>query len=408
MVVRRLLILAFTLIPAAALAAGVTLGARLEITHPGQGHEAHLSAAAVAVGRDGRILVTWIAPNGHANDVYLARPEATGARPVRVNPDGLSADSMHQAPGIATGPQGEIYVSWSSVKTKPDGVLFASDLQLSRSLDGGQSFERPLRVNDDRPISHSFDGLATAPDGAVYLAWIDAREGGTQPRTYLARIAGRGTAVEHVTRLDAEETCVCCRVDVAASGGLVAALWRKVFPGNIRDMVLGLSRDGGRSFAPPALVHADGWKLTACPHRGGRVAIDPRGRLHAAWYTEGGDETPRILFASAGDGRRFDRPRTITVAAGSVPDHVRLALARDDAIAVAWEEATAVRRRVRIRASLDGGRSFAAAQSLSTAVKAYAPDVAAAPSGDVVAVWHEEQFPATKTVVQWLKLRPAP
>ena len=65
-----------------------------------------------------------------------------------------------------------------------------------------------------------------------------------------------------------------------------------------------------------------------------------------------------------------------------------------------WEESTAVRRRVRLRVSRDGGKTFDEAQSLSTAIKAYAPDVAATPGGDIVVVWHEEQFPLTKTVVQ--------
>lgn len=403
MVVRCLLVLAVTLSPVAALAAGPSPGPRIEITHPGKGHEVHLSTPAVAVGRDGQALVTWIAQAGHANNVYLARAGAGGAHPVRVNPDGLSAESMHQAPGIATGPGGEVYLSWSSEKPKPEGTLFASDLQLSRSLDGGQSFERPLQVNDDRPISHSFDGLTVGPDGTVYLSWIDAREGGTQPRTFLARIGERGRRIEHVVRLDAGETCVCCRVDVAAGDGLVAVLWRKVFPGHIRDMVLGLSRDGGRSFTSPVLVHADGWKIAACPHRGGRVALDGRGRIHAAWYTEGQDEIPRVLLATSADGRGFDAPRRITLAAGAIPDHVRLAVNRQNAVVVVWEDSTAVRRRVRLRASVDGGRSFGPPQSLSTALKAYAPDVAVAPNGDFVAVWHEEQFPSTKTVVQWLR-----
>lgn len=403
MVVRCLLVLAVTLSPAAALAAGPSPGPRLEITHPGKGHEVHLSSPAVAVGRNGAALVTWIAQDGHANSVYVARPDQGHARPVRVNPDGLSAESMHQAPGIATGLGGEVYLSWSSEKPKPEGTLFASDLQLSRSLDGGQSFERPLRINDDRPISHSFDGLTAGPDGTVYLGWIDARDGGTQPRTFLARIGERGSRIETVVRLDAGETCVCCRVDVAADDGLVAVLWRKVFPGHIRDMVLGLSRDGGRSFTSPVLVHADGWKIAACPHRGGRVALDGRGRIHAAWYTEGQDETPRVFLATSTDGRSFDAPRRITVAAGAIPDHVRLVVNRRNAVAVIWEDSTAVRRRVRLCMSLDGGRSFSPPQSLSTALKAYAPDVAVAPNGDFVAVWHEEQFPFTKTIVQWLR-----
>jgi hypothetical protein len=96
----------------------------------------------------------------------------------------------------------------------------------------------------------------------------------------------------------------------------------------------------------------------------------------------------------------------ITGAAGSVPDHVRLAVNRAGAVVVVWEDSTAVRRRVKLRLSIDGGKVFAEAQSLSTAIKAYAPDVAVTPTGDFVVVWHEEQFPLTKTLIQALRVGP--
>jgi hypothetical protein len=391
--------------PMAAAATGLTVGPRVEIPHPGTGHEVHLSAPAVAAGSDGQPLVAWMAQAGHGANVYVARPGPGESRPVRVNPDGLLAESLHQSPGLAAGPGAAVYVSWASLKAKPAGVLFASDLQLSRSLDGARTFERPLRVNEDRPTSHSFEGLAVGSDGPVLVGWIDAREGEGQTRSYLARIVGRGGRVEGAVKLDDGETCVCCRLDVAAGDGVVAALWRKVFPGNIRDMVLGLSRDGGRSFGPPSRVRVDGWKIAACPHRGGKVAIDGRGRVHAAWYTEGQDETPRVLYAASADGRAFDPAQPIAVAAGSVPDHVGLAVTRTGVVGVVWEESTAVRRRIRLRVSRDGGKTFGETHALSTAIKAYAPAIAATPAADIVVVWHEEQFPVTKTVVQ--TLRPA-
>ena len=66
---------------------------------------------------------------------------------------------------------------------------------------------------------------------------------------------------------------------------------------------------------------------------------------------------------------------------------------------IVWEDATAVRRRVLLRSSSDGGRTFSPVQSLSSALKAYAPDVAVSPTGGFVVAWHEEQFPAVKTIV---------
>ena len=182
-------------------AAGPALGPRQELTVAEKAHEAHVSAPAVAVRADGRIVLAWFGQQGHDNYLFVARP-GSEAKPVRVNPDGLFVDSLHQPPGLALGPDGEIYVSWSSRKPLPEGVLFASDLRLSRSLDGGQTFEPPLRVNEDRPISHSFEGTTVARDGAVVMAWIDSREGPEKAATCVARVLDEGTRPASSTRLD--------------------------------------------------------------------------------------------------------------------------------------------------------------------------------------------------------------
>jgi hypothetical protein len=384
-------------------AAGPVLGPRQELTVFDKPHEAHVSAPAVAVTRDGKPVLAWFAQQGHDNNLFVARP-GSEPKPVRVNPEGLFVDSLHQPPGLALGPGEEVYVSWSSRKPIPEGGLFASDLRLSRSLDGGRTFDGPVRVNEDRPISHSFEGLGVVRDGTVIVAWIDSRDGASTAGTYLARVTERGSRVEQMLKLDEGETCVCCRVDVATGPrDTLAVAWRKVFPGSIRDMVVGLSRDGGRSFMPAGLVHADRWKINACPHRGGSVAMDDRGRVYLAWYSETADGQPRMLFAS-GDGARFSAPARLNTATGSIPDQVRLAADPTGRVVIVWEEATAVRRRVLLRYSTDGGRTLSAPQALSQAIKAYAPDVAVAPGGGFVLAWHEEQFPALKTVTQTIKL----
>ena len=166
-------------------AAELTLGPRLEYKHVSRGHEFHLSGAAVAPGPDGRPLLAWAAQEGHANQLYVLQ---LGDTPVRVNPEGLAVEALHHPPRLVVAPGGPVYVSWSSEKAKPEDTLFASDLQLSRSLDGGRRFEPPLRVNEDRPISHSFDGLAVAPDGTVLVTWIDGHEGRKDPANWVARV----------------------------------------------------------------------------------------------------------------------------------------------------------------------------------------------------------------------------
>jgi len=332
-------------------ATGDADGHRIEIAHPGTGHDVHVSAPALAADGLGPV-VAWITKVDEENVVYLVRPAGTR---VRVNPPGLGAESLHQSPGLAIGPGDEIYVSWAAARRpRPAGALVVSDLYLSRSVDGGQTFES-LRVTDDAPTSHSFEGLAVAPDGAVLLAWIETKAGG-RPRTHLARLGERGSRVESVRALDDNETCVCCRIALAtARPGRVAVFWRTVMPGDIRDMVLARSLDGARTTAAPARVHADDWTITACPHRGGSVAFDARGRTHAVWYTEGTRGEPDVLYAVAPDGARFGPPQRVHVARGTIPDHARLAVQPDGRAVIVWEDATAVRRRILVRETTPAG-----------------------------------------------------
>ena len=69
-----------------------------------------------------------------------------------------------------------------------------------------------------------------------------------------------------------------------------------------------------------------------------------------------------------------------------------------------WEDATAVRRRVLLRYTTDSGETLSPIHILSQAIQAYAPDVAASPTGACVVVWHKEAWPAIKTVLRPVRL----
>jgi hypothetical protein len=238
------------------------------------------------------------------------------------------------------------------------------------------------------------------------VAWIETRSG-ERPHTYLARVVEHGRRVAGMIQLDNDETCVCCQIALAAAKPeTVTAFWRKVFAGDVRDMVLARSFDGGRTVAGPTTrVHADNWKIPACPHRGGSVAIDGRGRVHVVWYTEGTRNEPDVLYATSADGVRFNAPRRVHVSSTSIPDHVRLAVDAGGRAVIVWEDSTAVRRRVLMREAT--ARGLGAVQVLSQAVKAYAPDVVMSAAGEPIVAWHEEQFPQTKTVILRLGAGPA-
>lgn len=183
--------------------------------------------------------------------------------------------------------------------------------------------------------------------------------------------------------------------------GKIAVLWRKVFPENLRDMVMAIGESG--SFSSPKLVHKDGWQINACPHRGGGVSFDDKGKVYTAWYTKGANEDPTVKFAAL-QGNDFSDPVQLDDSTTSIPDHVRIAIDKSGHAAVVWEDSTAVRRRILLRYTTDGGKKFSPIYTLSQAIKAYSPNIASLPDGGLVVVWHEEQFPMTKTVAQTIRL----
>jgi hypothetical protein len=170
-------------------------------------------------------------------------------------------------------------------------------------------------------------------------------------------------------------------------------------------MVFARSRDAGRSFGAAVLVHADGWALAACPHRGGALAFGADGRALAAWYTEGPRAEPALQLAAARDGAGFGPPRALHAEPGSLPDRVTLALRGDGAGVVAWEAATPVRSEIRARALAANGDRVGPALALSQAMKAQAPVALATRDGRLLVAWNEEEFPVLRTVVQALALR---
>jgi hypothetical protein len=221
---------------------------------------------------------------------------------VQVNPATLGPEALHQAPGLTAQGDGTVALSWSTPNRAP-GAMFASDLRVAASGDGGRTFTVPVQVNDDGlPISHTFEDLLRGPEHDLYVMWLDGRgkdRSGAAVQFACSRDGG-ATFGPNIT-VDGM-ACPCCRPMLAAApDGSLWAAWRKTYDGNVRDIVVAQSVDRGKTFGPPHLVREDHWVFSACPHRGPSVGFDRQGRLYVGWYTEGTDEQARIYLATSDD-----------------------------------------------------------------------------------------------------------
>ena len=157
-----------------------------------------------------------------------------------------------------------------------------------------------------------------------------------------------GTRTE--TRV-AENVCFCCKTGVAtAPDGTVYVAWRHIYPPNLRDIAVARSTDGGRTFAPPVRVSEDGWAIDGCPDDGPSIAVDAGGVLHVAWPTlvPGSDRGKGIFYSDSSDGGRTFAPRVRLDDGGGAAAHPQLAVG-GDRVVVVWDQQGPKSRRIRSR-----------------------------------------------------------
>ena len=333
-----------------------------------------VSNPTVALAPDGAPLIAWVGQDGN---VFVARRADQGAfgKPVRANDVAGEAAPHEQAPAqVATGPEAQVYVIWQTRMPIAGRRFPASDLRFARSTDGGRSFEPARTVNDDAggtPTSHTFHDLYVDRSGTVFVSWIDgrtteeARHAGSGhgaplgPEVRVARSADGGKTFSASVVVDGD-ACPCCRTSLARGpDGAVYIAWRKIFAGDVRDIVVARSTDGGASFAAPVKVHGDGWVYPGCPHAGPSIAVDGAGTLHVVWYTGAEGRAGLYLAASRDGARTFDAPQALSGNGIAPVSHARLA-PTGDGVWVAWEDRGKSGGRVSLsRSGSDGVLHFA-------------------------------------------------
>jgi hypothetical protein len=381
---------------------------------------------AAADPRDGTGFVAWIATEGGASNVYLARVGVDGqaGAPVRVNDRPGDAAPHEQAPAqVAVGPDGAVYLLWQN-NTKVAGRRFpASDLRFARSMDGGRTFSPAVTVNDDAggtPSSHTFHDLAVAPDGTVWASWIDSRRkdaaraarpkpaGPPQPSGHghkhmadeddlppseirVAKSTDGGRTFGPSVVVDTAP-CPCCRTRLAfGPDGSVYVAWRKEYGGDVRDVVVARLAAGQAAFSAPVRVHADAWVFPACPHSGPALAVDARGRVHVGWYT-GREGRQGVWYARSEDGgRSFAAPVALVTGTDIPPSQVALTARGDDVLA-AWDDRAQGSRRIAL------ARITAASEVVRIGqVEGRIPALDASDDGAVLA-WHDTQTVRTARI----------
>src|SRR5918992_1968729 len=210
-------------------------------------------------------VVAWVsAPQGGSDgslNVSVTPAGATGPLPTVTIRDSLGAIEAHgeAPPQLAGDSVGAIYVLYAVGKEVPGKRFPVSALRFIRSTDRGRTWSPPVTVNDGNEFgSHNFHALTAAPDGLLLATWLDGRQG--HSGVWMSRSRDGGKTWEDNRPIYSDPTCPCCRTSVAvAANGTIYVAWRAILPGDIRDVVITRSTDGGQSWSQPVRPRSDDW-----------------------------------------------------------------------------------------------------------------------------------------------------
>lgn len=267
---------------------------------------------------DGSLLLSWLERDGDGHALKFARwRDAAWTTPQTIARGTRWFVNWADTPHIAQTADGALWAHWLE---KTANAPYAYDVVLVRSGDDGATWSAPVRVNDDgTPTEHGFVSLWPAAHGTLGIAWLDGRRTAGAQHGGPAAHAGHGVGGAMTLRSahfdsslqrsrDREldlSTCDCCQTDVAIGAAGPVLAYRDRTPDEIRDIRVLALEDA----FPSRLVHADGWRMPACPVNGPSIDANSRD-IVVGWYTAAGD-TPALRFARSRDGgATFDAPLT--------------------------------------------------------------------------------------------------
>lgn len=301
----------------------------------------------------------------------------TFSAPMLINPTAQKTDTSNATrPVLAIGPEGNIYVAWTEVlKTAQTAHIW-----LTRSIDGGKTFERPTMLYQDE--AKVLGGLAAlnVSQSAITVLWLKKRDGildkgaeriSQSAAIYYAVSTNQGLTFEAEQKL-ADSHCVDCRIALTNKmDGTVVMMWLDQIEGDKHDYKMTeLPKIVGQL---PIIKRATfgRWRLGGCAQNSAALAIGGQDKnwwgYHMAWFEGGkGDFGKDIaLFYARVDGEAWVSSPAKKVGNFHKQQTNVALLSLDDAVWLIWTETEATGARIVGLHSADGGRSWSDSKVLA-------------------------------------------
>lgn len=304
----------------------------------------------LTVSADGRVYLSWIErlEGGRFSLRYSTLEKSEWAAPKTIAEGSDWFVNWADFPSMAVLPDGTLAAHWL---VKSGSSTFDYDVTISRSFDGGRTWEKPfIPHRDGVKAEHGFVSLFAAGDGNLAAVWLDGREmkpssdghgHGNMTLRYV-KIMKDGSLTDEAA-LDTR-VCECCQTSAAMTSEGPVVVYRDRSESEVRDISI-VRLVKGR-WTDPRPIFPDDWQINGCPVNGPSIAATGK-RVAVAWYTGVGN-TPRVKLVFSQDaGANFGKP--VVVDDGNPLGRVETLMLDDGSALVCWLERVQGGGEVRMR-----------------------------------------------------------
>ncbi|CAN5312198.1 hypothetical protein BH10BAC4_BH10BAC4_08490 [soil metagenome] len=198
--------------------------------------------AITAVNIEGKIYATW-SNNGIiffdrsydggetwlSNDIAISK--MAGGWSMKIPGVGKSnSRPMLVVNNSPTRAMGTLYITYADQKNGSNDT----DIWFLRSVNKGDNWTSPIRINKDEPGKHQFSPVIAVDQitGFIYVAYYDQRDADLQTDVYLAYSLDGGnvfyeTKISETPFITTEENPIGEYINIAAAGGIITPIWTR-------------------------------------------------------------------------------------------------------------------------------------------------------------------------------------
>ena len=274
-------------------------------------HVLPIEHPAIAVDSAGQVHIAWLEmpPDFHGANIWYAVSKNAG-------------ETFEPGKLVATEPEGEVAMVQVAADSANNPVLMwlnESELHFSRSQDGGSTFSNPISIGQGSCECCQPQALVLDENiHIVYRSLEPGNEKGDIRDIVMIHSANGGQTFEPVTRVSDEHwylpACPIAGPSFAVHEDIFYVAWmdgRFEPPGTFGrgDIWLASSRDRGKTFSPNIRINPDQEMHHTLP----TIAVGPSGRVHVAWEAQAQGSRDTFLYYTISDngGQTFAPPQVI-------------------------------------------------------------------------------------------------